>query len=55
MKQAYFLLGRDYTKLGRREEAQAMFQRLDQMNRSEVPRAGNRPAGKVDPEQQLPQ
>jgi tetratricopeptide (TPR) repeat protein len=48
MKQAYFLLGRSYTKLGRPQEAQAMFQKLDQMNRSEVP--GTKPADDVTPE-----
>jgi tetratricopeptide (TPR) repeat protein len=53
MKQAYFLLGRDYTKLGHQQEAQAMFQKLDQMNRSEVP--GTKPAGDVTPERELPQ
>jgi tetratricopeptide (TPR) repeat protein len=52
MKQAYFLLGRDYSKLGRQQEAQAMFQKLDQMNRSEVP--GPKPA-EVAPERELPQ
>jgi tetratricopeptide (TPR) repeat protein len=54
MKQAYFLLGRGYTKLGRQQEAEAMFQKLDQMNRSEVPGAGNRPASEVSPGQELP-
>lgn len=43
MKQAYFLLGRAFSKLGRQAEAQAAFQKLDQMNRSEVPGAGNQP------------
>ncbi len=47
MKQAYFLLGRAYTKLGRPTEAQAAFHKLDQMNRSEVPGAGDLP--KSDP------
>ena len=37
MKQAYFLLGRDYPKLGRQQEANAVLKKLDQMNRSEVP------------------
>ena len=37
MKQAYFLLGRAYSKLGRQEEAQAAFKKLDELNRSEVP------------------
>ena len=53
MKQAYFLLGRDYSKLGRQQEAQAMFRKLDQMNRSEVP--GPEPSGDVAPERELPQ
>lgn len=32
MKQAYFLLGRAYAKLGRKQEADAAFQKLDQLN-----------------------
>jgi tetratricopeptide (TPR) repeat protein len=53
MKQAYFLLGRSYTKLGRPQEAQVMFQKLDQMNRSEVP--GIKPTGDGAAERELPQ
>jgi tetratricopeptide (TPR) repeat protein len=34
MKQAYFLLGRSYAKLGRKQEADAAFQKLDQLNGS---------------------
>jgi tetratricopeptide (TPR) repeat protein len=36
-KQAYFLLGRAYSKLGQSEEAKAAFQKLDEMNRAEIP------------------
>jgi tetratricopeptide (TPR) repeat protein len=54
MKQAYFLLGRGYSKLGRQAEAQAAFQKLDQMNRSEVPGAGSKPVN-ASPERELPQ
>jgi len=36
-KQAYFLLGRAYSKLGRAEESKAAFQKLDEMNRAEIP------------------
>lgn len=36
-KQAYFLLGRAYSKLGRQEESMAAFQKLDEMNRAEIP------------------
>lgn len=36
-KQAYFLLGRAYSKLGRQEESKAAFQKLDEMNRAEIP------------------
>jgi tetratricopeptide (TPR) repeat protein len=54
MKQAYFLLGRGYSKLGHQDEAQAAFQKLDQMNRSEVPGAGKKPAD-VSSERELPQ
>lgn len=53
MKQAYFLLGRGYSKLGRQAEAQAAFQKLDQMNRSEVPGADKTPSDA--PERELPQ
>ena len=37
MKQAYFLLGRAYTKLGRKDEAAAAFKRLDELSRPTVP------------------
>ncbi len=36
MKQAYFLLGRAYSKLGRPEEAKAAFQKLSELNRAEA-------------------
>jgi len=36
-KQAYFLLGRAYSKLGRQEESKAAFQKLDELNRGEIP------------------
>jgi tetratricopeptide (TPR) repeat protein len=36
-KQAYFLLGRAYSKLGRQEESKAAFQKLDELNRAEIP------------------
>lgn len=36
-KQAYFLLGRAYSKLGWQEESRAAFQKLDEMNRAEIP------------------
>ena len=37
MKQAYFLLGRAYTKLGRKDEAAAAFKKLDALSSSPVP------------------
>lgn len=37
LKQAYFLLGRAYSKLGRQEDAQTAFKKLDELNRSELP------------------
>jgi tetratricopeptide (TPR) repeat protein len=37
MKQAYFLLGRAYSKLGRRAEAASAFKKLDELNRAAVP------------------
>ena len=42
-KQAYFLLGRAYSKLGRQEESKAAFQKLDELNRSEIPPEEKRP------------
>jgi tetratricopeptide (TPR) repeat protein len=49
MKQAYFLLGRAYTKLGRKEEAAAAFKKLDALNGSEVPVQSD--GGSQDPTQ----
>lgn len=49
MKQAYFLLGRAYSKLGRQAEASAAIKKLDELNRSEVPSQANGPAGGVRP------
>jgi tetratricopeptide (TPR) repeat protein len=43
LKQAYFLLGRAYSKLGRAEESKAALEKLDEMNRAEVPNDGKRP------------
>jgi tetratricopeptide (TPR) repeat protein len=37
LKQAYFLLGRAYSKLGRTQEARGALNKLDEMNRAEVP------------------
>jgi tetratricopeptide (TPR) repeat protein len=42
-KQAYFLLGRAYSKLGRQEESKAAFQKLDELNRGEIPSEEKRP------------
>lgn len=39
-KQAYFLLGRAYSKLGQQEESRAAFQKLDELNRAEIPSPG---------------
>jgi len=36
MKQAYVLLGRAYSKLGRSEEANVAYQKLDELSRAEV-------------------
>jgi tetratricopeptide (TPR) repeat protein len=38
LKQAYFLLGRIYSKLGRQDDARAALKKLDELNRAEVPR-----------------
>ena len=50
MKQAYFLLGRAYSKLGRQDEAQAAFKKLDELNRSEVPVQEKQPTAGSKPE-----
>jgi tetratricopeptide (TPR) repeat protein len=42
-KQAYFLLGRAYSKLGQQEESKAAFQKLDELNRGEIPSGEKRP------------
>jgi predicted Zn-dependent protease len=36
LKQAYFLLGRAYQKLGQQADAKAAFSKLDELNRSET-------------------
>jgi tetratricopeptide (TPR) repeat protein len=49
-KQAYFLLGRAYSKLGQQEESKAAFQKLDALNRSEIPSEEKRaPAPEPNP------
>ena len=47
MKQAYFLLGRAYSKLGKAEEARVAIQKLDELNRSEVPEERKKTSGPV--------
>jgi tetratricopeptide (TPR) repeat protein len=49
MKQAYFLLGRAYSKLGRQDEARAAIKKLDQLNRSEVPEKEKKPGPDSNP------
>jgi tetratricopeptide (TPR) repeat protein len=49
MKQAYFLLGRAYSKLGRQDEAKAALQKLDELNRSEMPDPDKHSAGDTNP------
>jgi tetratricopeptide (TPR) repeat protein len=49
MKQAYFLLGRAYSKLGRQDEAKAALQKLDELNRSEMPGQDKNSAGDPNP------
>src|SRR6266568_6383790 len=49
MKQAYFLLGRAYAKLGKAEEARVAIQKLDELNRSEVPEERKKTSGPVTP------
>ena len=50
MKQGYFLLGRAYSKLGREQEAKAVFKKLDELNRSEVPNQDKAPSVARQPE-----
>ena len=38
MKQAYFLLGRAYTKLGRKDDAATAFRKLDELNSPALPK-----------------
>ena len=49
MKQAYFLLGRAYSKLGKPEEARVAIQKLDELNRSEVPEERKKTSAPVTP------
>jgi tetratricopeptide (TPR) repeat protein len=49
MKQGYFLLGRAYSKLGRPDDAQAAFKKLDELNRSEVPAEKKELPGDANP------
>jgi tetratricopeptide (TPR) repeat protein len=51
MKQAYLLLGRAYSKLGRPEEAKAAFQKFDELNRAESQDAEAKPDGTTPPKQ----
>src|SRR3989442_10299047 len=53
MKQAYFLLGRAYSKLGRQEEARAAIKKLDELNRSEVPGQAKEPTVETRPRPDL--
>jgi tetratricopeptide (TPR) repeat protein len=49
-KQAYFLLGRAYSKLGQQQESKAAFQKLDELNRAEIPsQEPGKPAPKPNP------
>jgi tetratricopeptide (TPR) repeat protein len=50
MKQAYFLLGRAYSKLGRLDEAKAAVKKLDELNRSEIPGQDKSSTGTTKPD-----
>jgi tetratricopeptide (TPR) repeat protein len=54
MKQAYFLLGRAYSKLGRQKEAKAALQKLDELNRSEMPGQEKGSPGDANPKPDAP-
>jgi tetratricopeptide (TPR) repeat protein len=49
LKQAYFLLSRTYSKLGRHEEAKAALKKLDELSRSDMPSQDTGPANDVRP------
>jgi protein O-GlcNAc transferase len=51
MKEAYVLLGRAYSKLGRPEEAKAALQKLDELNRAESQAAEAKADGTTPPKQ----
>jgi tetratricopeptide (TPR) repeat protein len=54
MKQAYFQLGRAYSKLGRMDEAKAALRKLDELNRSEIPGPGRSSTGDANPKPDTP-
>jgi len=54
MKQAYFLLARTYSKLGRQDDAKAALKRLDELNRSEMPGQDNNSTGEANPKPDKP-
>src|SRR2546426_3253910 len=49
MKQAYFLPGRAYSKLGRQDEAKAAFKKLDELSHSEIPGQQKGSTGDTNP------
>jgi len=55
MKQAYFLLGRAYTKLGRKDEAAAAFKKLDELSGSTAPIQSADPSNDKDAGREIPQ
>ena len=54
LKQAYFLLGRAYSKLGRQEESKAALKKLDELSRSEVPGQDSASSGTESPPAETP-
>jgi tetratricopeptide (TPR) repeat protein len=54
MKQAYFLLARAYSKLGRPEDAKAALKKLDDLNRSEMPGQDTNSTGEANPKPDKP-
>jgi tetratricopeptide (TPR) repeat protein len=54
MKQAYFLLGRAYSKLGRLDEAKAALKKLDELNRAEIPGQEKGSTGDANPKPGTP-
>lgn len=54
IKQAYFLLGRAYSRVGRLDEAKAALKKLDELNRAEIPGQEKGSTGDANPKPDTP-